>query len=340
MKVSILSKLQLAIVFIVMRVLWVIDEVGIYSRKTAVNTVRIGMYIILVGSFFTGFYVVSKGSGFTNVANVLNPQVGQVLGSALLGPYKTTNLAFPNVTAQSVYAVDLRTNNVLVDISSNVRLAPASTTKLMTAFVALDLYELDEVLVVPEFCTQIEGLKTGLYAHDSYSVFDLITTLLVNSSADAACTLAIGKKPYSQFVDEMNLKAKQLGLDNSSFSNPIGLDGENGNHITTAKDLYKLAKAAGTNKIISQIVKIKNTTITSASGNSAYISNTNDLLWLQPGTVGIKTGRTQMAGEVLIYEYDLDEKNFVIVVMKSTDRFEDTLMTLNWILNSYSWGSI
>ena len=224
----------------------------------------------------------------------------------------------------------------MYDFNTEEKLAPASTTKLMTAVIALDIYSLDEIITVSGMCTNVEGQKAGLYAGMKISVKDLVNILLINSSGDAACVLSGGATSYIDFVNLMNLKAQKIDMKDTHFTNSIGLDGENGSHYSTAADLYKLAGYAIKNKTIKDIVKTKEYSLKDSSGNfEIRVFNTNKLLWEVPETVGIKTGTTQGAGEVLIYEYKLDEKDLIIIVMRSIDRFSDTKALLNWTLESY-----
>jgi D-alanyl-D-alanine carboxypeptidase (penicillin-binding protein 5/6) len=138
----------------------------------------------------------------------------------------------------------------------------------------------------------------------------------------------------------MNEKAKNLGMKKTSFSNPVGLDADgNQVHYSTAKDLYKLASASTSNPLIKDIVSKRYYYIeTEDQKFTKYITNTNKLLSEIPHTTGIKTGTTAGAGEVLIYEYEADGKDLIIVVMGSSDRFYDTRALLSWTLRSYDWG--
>ncbi|OGC47226.1 hypothetical protein A2886_01090 [candidate division WWE3 bacterium RIFCSPHIGHO2_01_FULL_42_13] len=338
MQVSFSQKIQLAFVFAAIKVLWLIDDIGSFARSVLSHSVRFSLYFVIVAVALTGFHVNSVEVGLGDFPSLFTQQSSEILGAAVQSlPKKVNEIPFPQISASSVYAVDVKTGRALVEINKDLELAPASTTKLMTALVALDVYNLDESLVVADFCTQIEGQKTGFLAQDSYTVKNLIVSLLASSSADAACTLATGKLSYSDFVYKMNEKAKGLGLDHTAFTNPVGLDGENNSHHSTASDLYLLARQAISNEMIKEIVKTKETILVSDSGLSTNLVNTNELLWTQPGTVGIKTGQTEEAGEVLIYEYKDGQKDIVIIVMRSEDRFGDTARILNWILSSYSW---
>jgi D-alanyl-D-alanine carboxypeptidase (penicillin-binding protein 5/6) len=133
----------------------------------------------------------------------------------------------------------------------------------------------------------------------------------------------------------MNSKAKDLGMDSTQFTNPIGLDGA---HFSTAHDLYILTKYVLKNPLFRDIVDRKEYAITTLDKSfTTTVLNTNRLLWDIPGSVGVKTGRTQEAGEVLIYEYSKGSRDIVIIVMGSVDRFKDTSTILSWVLNVYKW---
>jgi len=270
---------------------------------------------------------------------VILPKDRKVLGYSTVSLVRT--LSVPEISSKVALVMDKNTDTPLFDVNSDMTLASASTTKLMTALITLDIYNLNDVLEVPFFCTTGEGSKVGLSSGVSFTVDSLLKALLIQSGADAACVLSNSKVSYLEFVDLMNKKAKEIGMDNTSFTNPVGLDGVNGSHYSTAYDLYLLAKRATSNEIISSIVKTKNTTISSV--DSAYtvsLGNTNKLLWEIPNTVGVKTGTTAAAGEVLIYEYLEEDKgiDLVIIVMDSSDRFYDTKSLLNWTLSSYTWN--
>ncbi len=255
----------------------------------------------------------------------------------------------PQISARSVLSTDVSTDETLYEKNPKLILAPASTTKLMTAMVALDTYKLNDVLVVPEECVKLESTRVGFPQDSKFKVIDLLYSMLASSAGDAACTFAYGATEetvndksylsnYDRFVLKMNEKAKDLKMKNTFFTNAVGLDGYASSHYSTAEDLYVLAKEAVKNENIKEIVKTKNYVINSLDGKFNYSGqNTNKLLWDLDGTVGVKTGTTQAAGEVLIYEYKKDNKDIIIIVMGSTDRFTDTTKILNWILNNYEW---
>lgn len=333
MNLTFIQKFKLFFVYRFIDVLWFIERVSRY-------TVRFAVLLFVSVCLITGFYVDENKIEFvSNIPLLLASDSPEVLGAQSVDyPLFEDISKFPDISAKSIFAIDLNKNRVLVNYNSDVQLPPASTTKLMTALVSLDLYKLDEYVKIPEACSEIEAQKSGFKPGSLYRANDLILSLLVNSSADAACTLSLGKINYFDFVKLMNKKAIDLGMENTNFTNPIGLDGENGGHVSTARDLFRLANYSIRNSLIDDFVRTKIATVYSINDEPINIWNTNDLLWDIPGTVGIKTGKTEAAGEVLIYRYENTSKDIVIVVMGSGDRFGDTKQVLDWILSNYNWG--
>jgi D-alanyl-D-alanine carboxypeptidase (penicillin-binding protein 5/6) len=261
----------------------------------------------------------------------------QVFGNGF--PKRISDAEAPEISAQAALVKDVKNRKVLFELNPNKRLAPASTTKLMTAIVAMNLYSMDDVVPVPETCMKIDSTKAWLPVGAEFKVKDLVYSLLIASAGDSACVLAVGNVSYNEFVYLMNQRANQFGMQNSYFTNPIGLDDIASSHYSTASDLMILAENAILDSEIRNIVKTKSYIVKSVDEEHLLtINNTNRLLWEVPQTVGIKTGTTEEAGEVLIYEYADDIKDLVIVVMGSEDRFSDTRSLLSWVLSSYSWA--
>lgn len=313
-----------------------------YFSATSVSTI---FTVFLIYSLFTGFLADTADGLIYSVYG--NPKSGDFSsGSKVLGvktektvpPKKILENNMPDITAKSALVIDKKSSTVLFEKDPGLRLASASTTKLMTALVALEIYKLDDVLEVSSECADLDANKAYLPAGTKYTVENLLKAMLISSAGDAACVLANGDDNYSEFIFLMNQKAYQLGLQSTFFTNPVGFDGVNGAHFSNSRDLYNLAKEAMDNEIIRSIVGTKEFTI--QSEDESYVGNivsTNKLLWDIPQTVGVKTGTTEEAGEVLIYEYANDEKNISIIVMGSDDRFSDTKKLLDWTLQSFSW---
>jgi len=342
MTVTINRKISLALLFLLIHLLWVGDLLTNFSQRSAARILRYTLVVCLLifcaksassykytSDIFLGAYYRLNGYAFLNMPEVrLKP---------IEYPVPVSNVRVPYISARSVFVMDNSTDKILFQINSELQLAPASTTKLMTALVGLEKYSPDEELMITSVCANVDSTKAYLAQGARYKVRDLIYAMLVSSAGDAACAVASGKISLEEFVTLMNDKAKQLGMVNTHFSNPIGLDG-NGNNKSTARDLYILSSAAMEYPLIRDAVDQKTYEIKST--DSAYaenMQNTNRLLWEVAGTLGIKTGTTAEAGEVLIYENADTKKDLVIIVMSSRDRFGDTTKLLDWVNAKYRW---
>jgi D-alanyl-D-alanine carboxypeptidase (penicillin-binding protein 5/6) len=325
----------------VVKILWIIDRVtGLDLRYISKTIARSILFAILL-SFFS-FLAYSYSTGYLHkVATVvLIPEYvpTEFKASVVSYPVLIGSDPAPFVTAKSALAIEKSRERILFEKNPAEELAPASTVKLMTALVALDIYDMEETVPVPEICTRVEGTKAWFPSISEFKVRDLIYAMLVGSAGDAACTLSQAKISEEDFISLMNSKAVGIGLNSTIFSNPIGLDNINGGHHSTASDLYKLAAYATSVPEIQEAVSRESFLLSSADGNyRVNLNNTNRLLREIPNTLGIKTGTTEGAGEVLIYEYKDDLKDIVIIVMGSRDRFGDTVKILNWIGKNYTW---
>ncbi len=255
-------------------------------------------------------------------------------------PVRASDIPFPAISAKSHIIIDVPTNTVLSSKDANLPLPPASTAKLATALASLKIYKLDEEITIPQFCAQVDGTKVGLVQGQKFYVGDLLKALLVYSAGDAGCVLSIGKVSYADFIGLMNQIATEAGLTNTKFTNPIGLDDADGENLASAEDLAKLGMFAVKNDFIKEVVRLKEFELRDLDGKySKKLSNTNKLLTELPESVGIKTGTTTGAGEVLIYEYVKGKTDLIIVVMGSRDRFADVKQSLDWVLMSFRWGN-
>ncbi|MBD3279528.1 MAG: hypothetical protein GF390_02340 [Candidatus Pacebacteria bacterium] len=241
-----------------------------------------------------------------------------------------------SVSAQAVYVIDLPTAAVLLSKNNQQLLYPASTTKMITALVARETYALDQVLTV-ESEASTEGNGMGLQLQEKISVANLLTGLLVNSGNDAAYTLANHHpQGYEGFIKAMNQKAQDLHLDQSHFKNPSGFD--HPEQLTTAHDLAILAQALMQDEFLRNLVATPKIAVTDITGKiNHYLVNTNSLLTSEAGVVGIKTGTTELAGEVLITQLETNAQQLLIVVMNSQHRYADTKKIINWIFANYYW---
>lgn len=202
--------------------------------------------------------------------------------------------AAPQTSAQSCILMDADTGRVLYESRADVQSLIASTTKIMTALVVLEHLNPQTEFQIPKEATGIEGSSMYLQPGEILTVQDLLCGMMLHSGNDAAVALALAcAGSVAEFVDLMNLKAQKIGLKNTHFENPNGLDGKA--HYSTARDLAKLTCEALQNETFAKIVATKTTT---AAGRS--LTNHNRLLWSCDGCIGVKTGYTKAAGRILV----------------------------------------
>lgn len=233
---------------------------------------------------------------------------------------------FPEVSAQSVVILDDASKVILYSKNPNLRFSTASTAKIMTALIALTYFKPDDILEVKD--SAYEGTVVGFPRGEKLYFDDVFSGMLLASGNDAAFTIGQNYPGgIRAFVEKMNEKAKMLHLLNTHFADPAGLD-DDGNY-TTATDLARLCSVAMQDKTFARTVNTKHKTITNVSGANSYeVFNLNRLLG-NYGVVGIKTGRTVGAGEVLTTAKMENGKLLIIVVMQSSDRFFDMENILN-----------
>lgn len=250
---------------------------------------------------------------------------------------KYTGGAEIEVLSKSALAIDTESGLVLYEKNSQEPVMPASTSKVITALVALDAYGLDQRIIVPNI--SVEGSKINLKEGENISVEDLLYGLLVSSANDAAEVLA-AYYPGGRniFIAKMNSKAQNLGLRKSVFVNPTGLD-EPG-QTTTAQDLVKASFYAMQNPVFEKIVSTKNYNILGLDGNVSHrLYNINQLLGEVDGVKGVKTGKTEGAMENLITYVERGNSKIMIALLGSTDRFADTTKLIDWIYDNYTWSN-
>lgn len=251
-------------------------------------------------------------------------------------PYKNPP---PEVSARAYAVVSLSSDLTMYTKNPDEKLPIASITKIMTAIVALQEYDLNKPVVMPERCTKLAAARVGIKPNDVLTMEDMLFGLLVKSGADAACAIS-NSTDEAEFVSKMNQKAKELGLQHTNFINEIGFDSLNeeniNNQVSSVNDILKMSKYALKFSAFRKIVGTKTVTLKTLNVNSqnlptSYsIENTNDLLFSIPGTVGIKTGFTEEARGCLSYLYENRGQEILIVILGSEDRFKDTKALLDW----------
>lgn len=219
----------------------------------------------------------------------------------------------------------------------------ASLTKMMTALAAVENAKLDDIFVVSKKAVATTGEMGNLKVGERISLRALLYTLLMESSNDAAETIAENTFPTydgaasrEKFIAVMNLKAKTLGLKNTKFADPSGLDPAN---QSSAWDLTQIMQAMLKHDILGQIMQTREIDITNAAGENHHFTNSNKLLGRLPDIVGGKTGYTEEAGNcmILVVKSPLKDGFIISVVMDAQDRFAETESLIKWTKQAFLW---
>lgn len=219
----------------------------------------------------------------------------------------------PIINARYAIIYDRNTKQVMWGKKENEKVPMASTTKIMTAIVVLENSNLKDEVTISKKAAGVGGSRLKISSGDKITVKDLLYGLMLRSGNDAAVALAeyVGGS-VEGFSVLMNNKAKELGLKNTNFVTPHGLDNEN--HYTTAYELAYLTDYALNNETFSKIVNTKSITI-SINGNPRNIYNTNELLGNLNGVNGVKTGFTNGAGRCLVTSCTRNNNQIITVVL-------------------------
>ena len=246
-----------------------------------------------------------------------------LLAALLLNPGSPPGNDPPAISAACAVLAGEK-GELLLAKNADARRLIASTTKLMTALVALEHSELSDETEIPADCCGIEGSSMYLQAGEKVTVQELLTGLLLASGNDAALALALhcgGSE--EQFVAWMNEKAAALGMENSHFANPHGLDDPE--HCGTAADLAKLMAACLREPALAAIL-----TKNHASIRERYYVNHNKLLGSCPGCLGGKTGYTQAAGRCLVSACERNGTRLICVTLNAPDDWNDHKSLYDW----------
>lgn len=253
-------------------------------------------------------------------------------------PIKDSIHISPIIQATGSIATDLETGEILYEKASHTRLKMASITKLMTILIILEENGMEEVVEVSNNAAQVEGSTMRLRAGEQITIENLLYGALISSANDAAVALAeYNAGTVDRFVEKMNNKGTELGLVNTHFSNPIGLD--QSNNYSSAYDISRLANYLYHNKFVKKAAKIKNLEVYSTSGKYTHkLESTNQLLDSYLKINGLKTGKTDAAGLCLVAIAENREGHEIItVVLDSPARFEESKILIDWIFRSYAW---
>lgn len=237
--------------------------------------------------------------------------------AALLAAVLFTSTQVQAISAKKAIVVDAQTGRVLYAQGENDRALIASTTKIMTALIICEQCNVLDRMKIPKEAVGIEGSSMYLQEGEVLTLQELLYGLMLRSGNDAAVALAIYcGGTVEGFAQLMNDKAHRLGMENTHFSNPNGLDAPD--HYSTARDMAVLAAYAMENPIFRQTVSTKSVTI----GNRV-IQNHNKLLWRVEGADGVKTGFTKAAGRILVSSTTREGRRIIVVTMDDPNDWLD-----------------
>lgn len=281
----------------------------------------------------------------------------QLVISVPEAPTKNEDFGDTYMRARSAIAIDADAGTVLHYQNGNKRMAIASLTKVMTAIVAIEnIKNLNsEVVTIDEEVRFVEGTKVGcprsgyciskrLQVGEKISARALLEAMLMNSANDAA--VAMGKHvagSQAEFANMMNKKAKEIGLSDTNFCNPSGLDDESkpGGCYSTAYDFARITAYALKHPLIWEIMKYETKDISSVDGEDVHtIINTDVLLGQLPNVIGGKTGFTYEAGKSLMMAAHHPEdrnKKVIVVILDDNYRWEDMKKMFTWVFGAYNW---
>ncbi|MDD3386507.1 MAG: serine hydrolase [Candidatus Pacebacteria bacterium] len=261
---------------------------------------------------------------------------------------------FRPLSKEKINEINLESNNfisvfikdekevILSEKEINEQIAIASLTKLMTAVIVLDNYNLEDLISISDFAIDTYGTAGSLQTGELISIKDLLYITLIESSNDGAEALA-EKMGRSTFIYKMNEKARNLEMKNTRFINPTGLDEESLTNFSTANDLKKLVVLILNDyPLISKILSLPEAEITSYSGIYRKINNTNVLLRESEVYLWGKTGYTQKANGCLIlilnnFSLNNDEGYVINIIAGANDRFNEARKLEKWLEESFIW---
>lgn len=296
----------------------------------------LGVFCVLIGiRIQMGREIVQKkvvNNPLVNVGIAQYPHINSVLGVQSTDLYLDQTAS---VSAQAYYVVDKASQVPLLAKNKDFQFSMASTTKIMTALVALEHFNADDVLLVKR--DGVEGAKVGFRIGQQVKFIDVLYAMLLPSGNDAAYVIADNYPGgAATFIAKMNEKAKSYNLFHTHFADPAGLSDDEG--YTTPVELARLASIALDNPTFKKIVATQNATIFTTGGTKFVLANLNKLLGYDH-IDGIKTGFTEQAGEVLVTSRSWDNHTIVTVVMKSQDRFGDTQKIIGFLSPSLTYVS-
>jgi D-alanyl-D-alanine carboxypeptidase (penicillin-binding protein 5/6) len=270
--------------------------------------------------------------GFTQPVGILPP--ASVLEIVAPPQLRGEELA-PVVKAEAALIMDVKTGSILYEKNAQTKKPIASLTKLITALVVKENYQLSDTVTVSKNAAEQPPAKVWLLPGEKITVENLLKALLISSANDAATALAekIGEE---KFVKKMNEKVNKLGLLNTHFSNAVGYDAVD--NYSTAYDIARLAGYFLRDDLLREIVATENTSITSVNGVKRNLFSTNKLHGTYLTMRGLKTGITDEAGECFAgIAEGANGQQVLAIVLNSPSRMQENKALLTWALTNFRW---
>lgn len=254
-----------------------------------------------------------------------------------------TNFAFckpvpPTITASGAVLMDAKTGQILFEKNAYDQLPPASTTKIMTAILAIESNRLGEKATISAKAANTAGSSMYLEKGQIITLHELLTGLMLRSGNDSAVAIAeFIAGSVDDFVVRMNEKAKEIGAYHTHFQNPNGLPTPN--HYSTAYDLAWITRYAMNHPIFAEIVNTKHTSVdwkdSRGINHEQNLKNTNKLLWMLAEADGVKTGTTNEAGPCLVASATKNNQRLIAVMLHDKSRWQNSQKLLQWGFDHY-----
>ncbi|MBU2081921.1 serine hydrolase [Patescibacteria group bacterium] len=261
-----------------------------------------------------------------------SPAIPEIFGnSENTLPRRDWSVPYLELQAQAALAIKTDGSRVYYNKNIEMQRSIASLTKLMTAIVVIENYDLNAIVEISSSAVKREGSNGDLRPSESITVRSLLDIMLIESSNDAAFALS---QQRTDFISLMNKKVEELGLSQTHFINPDGLDSPN-NH-SSALDIAKIfGYLINKHPEVFEILKTKNMVVYSSDGKIEHrLENTNELLGETDEIIAGKTGFTDEAGGSLIL---LTKNGIITVVLGSPDRFGESEKLISWLKSAYIW---
>lgn len=243
-----------------------------------------------------------------------------------------------NVSARAAIAMDAKSGVVLYEKNPHMIVPMASTTKIITSLVALKYGDLNKKVEISDKAAKIKGSTVGYKKGELITIKELLYGLMFRSGNDAAIAISEGVAgSVDEFLKLMNEYAREIGLLDTNFESPHGLDSER--HYSTAYDLALATAKAKQIEFFSNMVGDKEISAEEHGFTRSY-NNINKILWRIPEANGVKTGYTGNAGKCLVSSVNCNRRDIVIVVLNCTERWKETERIYKYVMDNYEYKSI